>query len=385
MGIGPKWTEFEIKYLFDNYSNTSNESLAKELNRSIKGVSYQLWKYKLKKDKEFFCKSRKKLNFDITKEAMLKSYFDENKSMRKIAKELNVGKTTIEYYFKKYKIQRRNKSEATKLRFTRESTWTKGKLKTTDSRIARMAEKVKQTYIQKRLERFRKIEEKFGKSFRDIINDLYWKENLTQEKIAIKLNISKKFIVDLMKEHNIPKRPNFEYIASLKGEKHPLFGTTWENLFGLEKTTVKKKEYSDRFRKLIIKRLQNKEMPFFYTKIEIMMADELNKRNIIFETQYPIDEKFVCDLAIPTYKIAIECDGDYWHANPKFYDHNKLDKSQIKKIQTDKFKEKYLIKKGWKLFRFYEADIKANIKGCVDEIEYEIKKVRSPMDNLNNK
>ena len=332
------------------------------------------FKLTLKKDKVFFAKSRKKTSIEFTKAMLQRMYIKEKKSTRKIALELGVGKTTIEYYFKKYKIPLRNHSISNKIRFLSEDTWNKGLNKNKDPRVRRSAEKEKETYKKKRLERLKKFEEEYNLPLKIILSKLYWEDKLTQEKIATKLGIDRSIIIELMSTLNISKRPNFEFISSLKGKDRPMYGKTWEDLHGSKKASKRKEEASLRFRKLIIKRLQNNEMPFLNTRIEKLLANEMNKRGIFFRSQFPIDNKFVCDFAIPEYKIAIECDGDYWHANPKIYDHNTLDARQKNKVQRDKFKKKYLTRKGWLFLSFFESDIKATLSICVNQIEKAIKK-----------
>jgi len=127
-------------------------------------------------------------------------------------------------------------------------------------------------------------------------------------------------------------------------------------------------------RRNIIKRLKNHEMPFLSTKIEKRIARELDKKSIPFIPQYVIGKRFVCDFAIPVFNIIIECDGDYWHANPKIYNHSKLDYRQRNKVNRDKFKKKCLRKKGWKVFRFFESNINKSPQKCIDKIFKEIKK-----------
>ncbi|MBU3907111.1 MAG: endonuclease domain-containing protein [Nanoarchaeota archaeon] len=330
----------------------------------------------------------------ITEDFLQRCYHKEKKSTRKIASELGVGKTTIEYYLKKFNIKRRTKTEANKLH-SKESNWIRGLNKKKDIRVKKLSERIKLAYIKKRQERFREIEKKFGQPMKEIINNLYWEENLTQEQIAKKIGYDKKRVIELMRGFKILKRPKYQYISSLKGEKHSMFGRTWEKLYGKEGAKKRKKIHSDRFRELTIKRLENNEFPFFDTKIEKKMAKELVKKNIPFVKQFKIDNKFVCDFAIPPLKIIIECDGDYWHANPKLYNkHNPemLNRRQIKNIQRDKFKDKYLSKKGWIVLRFFESDIKLNTARCVKQIEKtiqskteELKKIKSPIDSLMGK
>ena len=367
------WTKEEIEYLKKNYSTSLNRDLSKTLNRGLGAISYIAFKLTLKKDKVFFAKSRKKTNIEFSKEILQRMYTKEKKSTRKIASELGVGKTTIEYYFKKYKIPLRNHSASNKIRFLTEDTWNKGLNKNKDPRVRHSAEKAKETYKKKRLERLKKIEEEYNIPLKIILGKLYWEDKLTQEKIAIKLGIDRSIIIELMNTLNISKRPNFEFISSLKGKDRPMYGKTWEDLHGSKKALKRKRDASLRFRELIIKRLQNNEMPFLNTRIEKLIANEMSKRGIFFRSQFSIDHKFVCDFAIPEYKIAIECDGDYWHANPRIYDHNALDVRQRNKVQRDKFKKKYLTRRGWLLLSFFESDIKSNLSACVDQIEHAIK------------
>jgi very-short-patch-repair endonuclease len=82
------------------------------------------------------------------------------------------------------------------------------------------------------------------------------------------------------------------------------------------------------------------------------------------------------------YKIIIECDGDYWHANPLFYDINKLGIRQKRNTQRDRFKNEYLKRKGWKVLRFFESDIKKSPSKCIAIVEDQIKKVANPFDSL---
>ena len=219
------------------------------------------------------------------------------------------------------------------------------------------------------MEKINKIEVGFKMPFPKNLNYLYWDKKLTQEKISHQLKIDRKIIIDLMRKYKINLRPNYEYINSLKGKNHPLYGKTWEEIYGVEGAKERRRFFSKFSRKNIIKRIENKEFPFFNTKIELILENEMKKRNIKFTKQFNVNNKFVCDFAIPSSKLIIECDGDYWHGNPLIYNKNNLNKIQIGKIQRDKFKDKYLKRKGWKVIRFYESDIKNKLINCVDQIE----------------
>jgi very-short-patch-repair endonuclease/transposase len=381
------WTQNEINFLKENYEKTLNKDLARILNRGYGSIDYMALKLGIKKDYDFACKSKRKLDKDLSEETFKELYLREDKSIREIAKILGIGKNTADYYLKKYKIKKRNKSQSSKLAYIKYSNWCKGLNKEKDPRLLQTSKSLKLSWDNRNKERLRKIEEKYGKSIKDLISNFYWKEGLTQEKISQRLGVQRELIIRLMKELEISKRSNFEYIAGLKGINRPAYGKKWEELSGgLKRAKERKREMSLRARKNIIKRLQNNEMPFFNTKIEKKFANWMIRKKLPFYQQYVIDNKFVCDFALPLFSIIVECDGDYWHANPKIYDYSNLTKAQIVKVKTDKFKDLYLNKKGWKVFRFFETDIHKDFKKCTSVLEAEIneqlKSIKNPLDEL---
>lgn len=109
----------------------------------------------------------------------------------------------------------------------------------------------------------------------------------------------------------------------------------------------------------------------------------LEQLNIKAESQYHIkygkdslgrDRYYFVDFAMPENKIAIECDGSYWHKDKK---KDKIRQGRIKDL-------------GWMVLRFSEEEINRDLKGCGLEIKrilanhnkeylfdkYEIKKIK---------
>jgi len=371
--------------LKENYSKKTNEEISREIHRSKKAISFIAWKLGLLKDYETCCRSHKRNNLEITKSLLENLYFSEGKSIRKIAKTLGLGKNTVAYYFNKFKIRPRNISEANKNFYSRGGKiWKEGLTKENDSRIAFSFIKLKLAWDKKRTEKLSAIESKFGMPLKELIKSLYWNDKLTQRETAKKLGISREQVISLMKEFDIRKRPNYEHISSLKGEEHSMYGTKWEETYGLNRAKELRAQRSAWSRRNIVQRLANRKMPFKDTIIEKKIAKELATRNLSFIPQYAIDEKFVCDFALPDHKIIIECDGDYWHANPGIYNQAQLTKAQSRKVQTDRYKDEYLRRKGWRVMRFFESDINQDVKGCVDSIEEQIRKIKNPLETLMN-
>jgi len=91
------------------------------------------------------------------------------------------------------------------------------------------------------------------------------------------------------------------------------------------------------------------------TSIELAIEELLKSLGITFESQKPIG-KFIVDIYIPTKKMVIECDGDYWHALPSA-------------IKRDKAKAKLLSSLGYNLLRIPERIIKNDEQSCIAMIE----------------
>jgi very-short-patch-repair endonuclease len=91
------------------------------------------------------------------------------------------------------------------------------------------------------------------------------------------------------------------------------------------------------------------------TSIETKLYQELEKRKVTFVKQQVVDGLWVVDALIPGARIAIECDGAYWHSLPEM-------------VERDKKKDAYLKSRGYQVFRFPEEAINADVKGCVQRI-----------------
>lgn len=78
------------------------------------------------------------------------------------------------------------------------------------------------------------------------------------------------------------------------------------------------------------------------------------------------------DFYLPEYNILIECDGDYWHADPKKYKKEDLNAIQKRNIRVDEQKNKYALMYGYVLLRFWEKDVYKNKKKVISILEKRI-------------
>lgn len=103
------------------------------------------------------------------------------------------------------------------------------------------------------------------------------------------------------------------------------------------------------------------------TSIEVSMRNFLNLLNIDYVQGYA-DGHFVYDFFIKSKNIVIECNGDYWHANPIKYKNNKLSNIQKKNIDRDKRKAQYIRDTNKILVVFWETDIKRQPTFVINEL-----------------
>lgn len=150
----------------------------------------------------------------------------------------------------------------------------------------------------------------------------------------------------------------------LKGKKNPMYGRTH--------TEKAKKKISETFRRLFSNPdYKRKKLAHLLkgrikqggksSKIEEIMYEALSRRGIEVRRQYPIAGRYLADFCIPSMKVIIECDGDYWHNLPEI-------------LERDKKKDLYLKKYGWKVLRFSEREIRKDVSSCVDKILLQLRR-----------
>ena len=106
------------------------------------------------------------------------------------------------------------------------------------------------------------------------------------------------------------------------------------------------------------------------TDIELMLGAALKTAGIYFEKGNVLPGK--PDIVIPDYKLAIFCDGDFWHG--KNYkrespNYNEFWRQKIKtNMERDKKVNNQLRSEGWKVLRFWETDIYDSPSYCVNKI-----------------
>ena len=128
------------------------------------------------------------------------------------------------------------------------------------------------------------------------------------------------------------------------------------------------KKISKKTRSYIMSRIRGKD-----TKIEVALRKALWKEG----HRYRKNDRSVFgapDISFKGKKVAVFCDSSFWHgkdylngripASNKGYWVEKLERN----IERDKEVNKALEADGWKVIRFWEEEINADLSGCVSEI-----------------
>ena len=131
----------------------------------------------------------------------------------------------------------------------------------------------------------------------------------------------------------------------------------------------KGRKFSEEWREKIRQARLRQVLPLRDTEIEKMLQIRLLEKGIKFETHKAIVGQ--PDIFIKP-NICIFCDGDYWHANPKFYGSNvrivAKNKTASQIWQRDADVTKFLEVRGYEIFRFWEDEIRSNADDCIDDV-----------------
>ena len=120
-------------------------------------------------------------------------------------------------------------------------------------------------------------------------------------------------------------------------------------------------------------------IPSKNTRPEILLGKAMWSKGLRYRKHYPIMGK--PDFVFLSRKIAIFCDGDYWHGNnwslrgfnsleDELATYSEYWRKKIKSnIERDLKVTKFLGSEGWQVIRIWESEIKKHAEGCAKQIE----------------
>jgi very-short-patch-repair endonuclease len=98
--------------------------------------------------------------------------------------------------------------------------------------------------------------------------------------------------------------------------------------------------------------LQQQRYPNRLEQAGYALLDQLGSA---YEPQYVIAGRFCVDAFVPTAKLAIQWDGDYWHGNPALFP--EPDARQCRRRGLDKGQDAYLARCGYRVLRIWESEL----------------------------
>jgi DNA mismatch endonuclease Vsr len=123
------------------------------------------------------------------------------------------------------------------------------------------------------------------------------------------------------------------------------------------------------------------------TSIEVLLGKAMHAEGLRYRKNNPkVYGK--PDFTFKNLKIAIFCDGDFWHGKDweiKKHDHKTNEDFWHAKIENNMKRDEVvnfrLRQEGWIILRFWETDLKNNLRSCVQSI---LKAVYERKNNTRN-
>lgn len=108
------------------------------------------------------------------------------------------------------------------------------------------------------------------------------------------------------------------------------------------------------------------------TGIEMRLRKALWHKGIRYRKNFKV---FDChpDIVITKYKIAVFCDGNFWHGKelqkrPIKHNSSYWNEKIRRNVERDLENTIELRDNGWIVLRFWEDDIQNNLPNCVDDV-----------------
>lgn len=287
--------------------------------------------------KDIQTKSKKMLYFrDVYKNKydIVYEYTENKKSANQIAKEITqllnpflVQKSDVLNFLKHMKIKKRTTSEAGKVYYKENNVWNKGLTKYDHKSIKKYADsrvgKNNPIYNLTEKERKEKV--------------FYWYFKSDDELNAIRNKISK-----TLKEGYDTGR--IKHISKTCPEKYKEIHTKMLSGYfnALNNGNIKRQSYTSSYEKKI--------------------ANILEELDINFVQQKSCNKKYRYDFFLKDFKLYIEFNSDYWHANPNqfnenyYHPHKKVLAREIWDYDDDK--RVNVLKNGYNFLTIWECDVK---------------------------
>ena len=94
-------------------------------------------------------------------------------------------------------------------------------------------------------------------------------------------------------------------------------------------------------------------------------------------SQYVVFDKWTVDAAVPSHRLLLQADGDYWHGwDPATHAHKHVKRNML----NDRRQDAYVGKTEWTSLRLWEHDLRDRPEWCAHEIRAALTAARRPSD-----
>ncbi|MFJ9810709.1 DUF559 domain-containing protein [Streptomyces sp. NPDC101158] len=99
-----------------------------------------------------------------------------------------------------------------------------------------------------------------------------------------------------------------------------------------------------------------------YGMLDQVIAE--SRLDVVWEPQYRVG-RWTVDAAIPTLKIVLQADGDYWHGlHPKWREDPRVRRN----MDNDAYQNRKLREMGWTVLRFWECNLIRALPSCAKRL-----------------
>lgn len=108
------------------------------------------------------------------------------------------------------------------------------------------------------------------------------------------------------------------------------------------------------------------------TGIEVRLRKALWHKGVRYRKNFKVFDCYP-DIVITKYKIAVFCDGNFWHGKelqkrPIKHNSSYWNEKIRRNVERDLENTIELRDNGWIVLRFWEDDIQNNLPNCVDDV-----------------
>jgi very-short-patch-repair endonuclease len=99
------------------------------------------------------------------------------------------------------------------------------------------------------------------------------------------------------------------------------------------------------------------------TRPELALYAILNALPVVYERQFTIDRLMTVDACVPSSRLVIQADGDYWHGR-----RGATERRVANRVRLDRSQDAYLLNHGWSVIRLWGSDLLKRPDECRDTL-----------------